>query len=114
MSAVFSCRTALLGLACLATQASAFFRLPCGSPLIVERSDPIVSPGVPSSHSHTIMGANSFNYTMDGDFRARATCTTCKVKEDLSNYWFPNLYFQGADGSFTPVKQTGGVLMYYL
>jgi len=60
------------------------------------------------------MGANSFNYTMDGDFRSRATCTTCKVKEDLSNYWFPNLYFQGADGSFTPVKQTGGALVYYL
>ncbi|KXJ95039.1 WSC domain-containing protein [Microdochium bolleyi] len=114
MSMSFTSRKALLGLACLVAQASAFWRLPCGSPLIVERSDPIVNPGVPSGHSHTIMGANSFNFTMEGDFTSRATCTTCKVKEDMSNYWFPNLYFQGKDGSFTAVKQTGGALVYYL
>ncbi|KAH7030703.1 uncharacterized protein B0I36DRAFT_288299 [Microdochium trichocladiopsis] len=114
MYASFTSRAALVSLACLVARVSAFWRLPCGAPLIVERSDPIVSPGRPSGHSHTIMGANSFNYTMDGDYTSRATCTTCKVKEDLSNYWFPNLYFQGADGSFTPVKQTGGALVYYL
>lgn len=45
-----------------ATTASAFFRLPCKSPLVVQRADPVVSPGKVSSHAHTIMGGNGFGY----------------------------------------------------
>jgi hypothetical protein len=39
------------------SSASAFFRLPCSKPVLNANVDPIVSPGVPSSHSHTIMGS---------------------------------------------------------
>lgn len=53
-----------LGLA-FATTASAFFRLPCKSSLVVERADPIVSPGKISGHVHTIMGGNGFGFQMD-------------------------------------------------
>ena len=35
------------------------------SQLIIERTDPIVQPGVvPSAHTHQIVGGNSFNATV--------------------------------------------------
>jgi len=37
---------------------NAFWRLPCAMPVLDARVDPIVSPGGPSSHVHTIMGSN--------------------------------------------------------
>jgi hypothetical protein len=36
----------------------AFFRLPCAKPVLNARVDPIVSPGKPSGHAHTIMGSD--------------------------------------------------------
>src|SRR6266850_2986130 len=39
------------------SSASAFFRLPCAKPVLNARVDPIVSPGQPSSHLHTIQGS---------------------------------------------------------
>ena len=38
--------------------ASAFWILPCSKPVLDARVDPIVSPGKPNSHAHTIMGSN--------------------------------------------------------
>ena len=38
--------------------ANAFWRLPCSQPVLNSRVDPIVNPGKPSGHSHTIMGSN--------------------------------------------------------
>jgi hypothetical protein len=43
-----------------------------------------------------------------------STCSSCKVKQDLSNYWVPTLYFQHPNGSVTNVPQVGGGLIYYL
>jgi hypothetical protein len=37
---------------------NAFWRLPCAKPILDARVDPIVSPGKPSSHSHTVMGSS--------------------------------------------------------
>lgn len=106
-------QTLLSGLA-LASQASAFFVLPCARPIVVERADPIVNPGVLSGHAHTIMGGSGFNFTMDYD-RARASaCSSCRAKDDLSNYWVPNLYYHREDGKFETVPQVGGMLVYYL
>lgn len=35
------------------------------SQLVIERTDPIVQPGVsPSAHTHQIVGGNSFNVTV--------------------------------------------------
>ena len=38
---------------------------------------------------------NAFNLTMDpkDDYAEIATCTTCRFKEDKSNYWTAVLYF---------------------
>ncbi|KAF5573947.1 WSC domain-containing protein [Fusarium pseudoanthophilum] len=51
---------------------------------------------------------------MDFDTARASTCTTCKAREDLSNYWIPNLYYRAPDGTFEDVPQTGGMLVYYL
>ncbi|KAK8859346.1 WSC domain-containing protein [Apiospora arundinis] len=106
---------ALLGIASLAPQAAeAFWRLPCSSPVVVERADPIQDPGMVATHMHTVMGSNAFNFSMDYAQTQTATCSTCKVTKDLSSYWVPNLYYHAQNGSFIPVKQSGGALIYYL
>jgi hypothetical protein len=41
-----------------------FIRFGC-SQLVVERADPLVTPGInPSPHTHQIVGGNSFNITV--------------------------------------------------
>lgn len=110
MSIVFS-----IGyLAFLAAPAAAFWRLPCKSTLVVERADPIISPGNVSAHVHQIMGGNGFDFEMDYADTQASTCTSCTVHGDYSNYWSPVLYYQHQDGSFEKVDQVGGGLVYYL
>lgn len=60
------------------------------------------------------MGGNGFGFTMDYNQARNSTCSTCSVKEDLSNYWTPNLFFKAKNGSFHEVEQMGGALVYYL
>jgi hypothetical protein len=36
------------------------------APLTVQRSDPILFPGVPGSHVHAVVGGTAFNRTMTG------------------------------------------------
>lgn len=47
-----------------------------------------------------------FNITMDPsiDISKTATCTSCRFKEDKSNYWTAVLYFKHTNGSFIRVK----------
>jgi len=68
------------------------------APLTMQRSDPIVNPGIPGSHVHAIIGGNAFRRTM-GPFDGReiANETTCIFAADRSNYWVPALYHQRAD-----------------
>ena len=76
--------------------------------------DPIVSPGVVAGHTHTVNGGSNFSPSSTfADMRA-SDCTSCLVKQDMSAYWTPQLYFQYANGSFRSVEQTGGGLVYYL
>ncbi|KAF2189233.1 hypothetical protein K469DRAFT_626136 [Zopfia rhizophila CBS 207.26] len=79
------------------------------SKLVIERTDPLVQPGInPSSHVHQIAGGNSFNVTMkpiDYDPSKVSTCTSCTFAEDFSNYWTTNLYFRARNGTFKRVKQ---------
>lgn len=79
----------ILGLLAAASQVTAFFRLPCAAPIVIQRADPVVNPGTVSSHVHTIMGGNGFGFEMDFASTQRSTCSSCIVKEDLSNYWTP-------------------------
>lgn len=101
-------------IAVLTARANAFWRLPCSTPVVVERADPIVEPGAVSAHSHTVMGSNAFNFTMTYDDTQHASCSTCKVKQDMSSYWVPTLYYHAENGTFIPVEQSGGALIYYL
>lgn len=98
----------------LAAPAAAFWRLPCAAPLVVERADPIISPGNVSGHVHQIMGGNGFDFEMDYADTQASTCTSCTVHGDFSNYWTPVLYYQHQDGTFEKVDQVGGGLVYYL
>ncbi|KAI0245871.1 hypothetical protein BJV78DRAFT_1079384, partial [Lactifluus subvellereus] len=93
--------------------ANAFFRLPCAKPVVDARIDPIINPGRASSHLHTIMGSSAIGYgTTFGDLR-NSQCSTCKVKDDKSAYWIPQLYYQYKNGSFQAVTH-GGMIVYYI
>ncbi|ORX99799.1 hypothetical protein BCR34DRAFT_122694 [Clohesyomyces aquaticus] len=110
---------------------TAFLRFGC-SQLVVERIDPLVNPGQnPSTHTHQIVGGNSFNSSMDPhtiDPPAQSTCTSCIYTEDTSNYWTASIYFQSPEnGTFkrvpqmangrangTLLEQEGGLTVYYM
>jgi hypothetical protein len=66
--------------------------------------DPIISPGGPSGHHHTIQGGSNFALTMTDTQLLSSRCTSALVKNDNSNYWTPSLFSQDPkDGSLTPV-----------
>ncbi|XXH03340.1 hypothetical protein Hte_009738 [Hypoxylon texense] len=108
----------------LAAPVHAGLRFGCSS-LTIQRLDPVVEPGnAPSSHVHHIVGGNAFNASMEGDVGARATCTTCEMSEDFSNYWTAVMYFKHpTNGSYhrVPVinnaalapNTKGGITVYY-
>lgn len=81
------------------------------SQLVVERTDPLVNPGMTyTPHLHQIVGGNSFNVTMDPathDLAGQSTCTSCTFKEDLSNYWTAVMFFHHKNGSYIRVPQVG-------
>jgi hypothetical protein len=114
----------LAQLSVIAPFAHALLRFPC-SQLVTQRFDPLVTPGKISPHVHQIIGGNAFNLTMDpsNDLPALSTCTTCRFKEDFSNYWTAVLYFKHRNGSFIRVPQfenavtgapNGGMTVYYI
>ncbi|CAO2650810.1 Nn.00g091070.m01.CDS01 [Neocucurbitaria sp. VM-36] len=111
--------------------ASDFIRFGC-SQLVVERTDPLVTPGMnPSPHMHQVVGGNSFNLTMDPytiDPPEQSSCTSCIYKDDTSNYWTASIYFRSPEnGTFkrvpqkangrqngTLLEQDGGLTIYYM
>jgi hypothetical protein len=68
--------------------AVAFWRLTCDHPVTIGRVDPIVNPGKISGHLHTVVGGSGFNMSMTYEDALASTCSTCKIKQDLSNYWY--------------------------
>ncbi|KAF9522948.1 hypothetical protein CPB83DRAFT_863689 [Crepidotus variabilis] len=115
-----------LGIALVAAwRVHALIRFGC-SQLVTERFDPLVTPGYVSPHLHQIVGGNAFNLTMNpkNDLPEISTCTTCRFKEDKSNYWTAVLYFKHQNGSYIRVNQmanhntgpglqSGGMTIYY-
>ena len=94
---------------------SAFWRLLCDNAVTVGRYDPIVSPGAIAGHVHTIAGGSGFGMSTSYEAMRNASCTSCQVTQDLSNYWVPSLYYQNPNnGSFEDVKTIGGMTVYYL
>jgi hypothetical protein len=108
-----------------------FLRFGC-SQLVIERTDPLVTPGLlPSPHMHQIVGGSSFNVTMDPQYidpPKQSKCTSCIYTEDNSNYWTASIYFkspengtykrvpQMANGRLnrTLLEQDGGLTVYYM
>jgi len=119
--------TVLAAVGTLIVSIQAGLRFPC-STLTIQRLDPAAQPGaLPSAHLHLIVGGNAFNATMTGDVGERASCTTCQMAEDFSNYWVAHLFFKDPkNGSYhrvpaLPVQPllggsngaTGGLTVYY-
>jgi len=75
------------------------FNVVC-APLTIQRSDPIVNPGVASGHVHSVVGGTAFNRTETNAQAVNAVATTCNKKTDNSNYWVPQLYHINGDGTF--------------
>ena len=104
----------------LTSQASAYWLMTCPQRNLIGRLDPLRSPGKISAHVHTISGGNAFGFDMDYEQARTSTCSSCPIKEDLSNYWTPALYYKGKDGKFELVKQDGigdgssGMNIYYV
>ncbi|EGR52811.1 COOH terminal WSC domain-containing protein [Trichoderma reesei QM6a] len=61
--------------------------------LVTTRADPIVNPGVPSTHVHNVLGGSNFGFSSTGEDLIKSNCSTALVKGDYSNYWYPTLYF---------------------
>jgi hypothetical protein len=84
------------------------------APLTIQRSDPIISPGMPSAHVHAIIGGNNFNRTMIGlEVAQRANVTTCNKALDHSNYWVPQLYYYH-NNMYTMVEFQGSAHYYQI
>jgi len=81
-------------------------------PLTIQRSDPIVNPGVPGSHVHAVIGGNAFQRTMGPKDALQANSTTCDKAIDLSNYWVPHLYHQRGDGLWELAVWKGSAVYY--
>lgn len=110
-----------LSILALASSASAFWRMPCPGRVATERLDPIVSPGKVAGHVHTISGSNGFKAEMTYADAQAGACSSCPIKQDMSNYWTPKLYYQSENGTFIDVPQAGdgqgvfgGMTVYYL
>ncbi|MCJ1306720.1 hypothetical protein MMC25_000363 [Agyrium rufum] len=99
-------------LASLVGSAEAYWRMPCGGTLFTGRLDPIVNPGVVSSHTHVVLGGNAFAPKMNYDDTQKSTCTSCGIQGDFSNYWVPNLWYKAQNGTVTSVPSNGGTVYY--
>lgn len=111
---------AVLALLGISAHVFAYWRMSCPSRLIDERADPIVAPSVISPHVHTIAGGNAFGMLLPYNQTQKSTCSSCQIKQDLSNYWTPQLYFAADNGTFIAVPhsgdqwgQLGGMTVYY-
>jgi len=84
------------------------------APLTIQRSDPIVQPGVVSQHVHSVIGGNAFQRNMGPMDAVKANSTTCNKALDHSNYWVPQLYHQRSDKMWEMVEFRGSAVYYQL
>lgn len=78
-------------------------------PLLEDLVDPIVNPGVASTHMHTLMGGSNIGISATGDTMMESNCSNALIVGDNSGYWVPKLYFHDeAAGTVEPVD------MYYM
>ncbi|KAF9478863.1 hypothetical protein BDN70DRAFT_879454 [Pholiota conissans] len=99
-------------LAAAAASAQAYWLMGIEDFITTERIDPIVNPGKVSGHVHSVLGGSNFRLSTNTSFLRQSECSSIPIPQDKSNYWFPHLYFQWKNGSFTSLD--GGAVMYYL
>ncbi|EDR04025.1 uncharacterized protein LACBIDRAFT_306393 [Laccaria bicolor S238N-H82] len=123
----------LLALATLALSANAYWLMGVEDFITTERIDPIVNPGKISSHVHSghylrfkvgpflpililsvVLGGSNFRFNTNTTFLRQSKCTSIPIPQDKSNYWFPHLYFQWANNSFTSLDGGAVICTYYL
>jgi len=96
------------------TEGQGTFTVNC-DPLTLQRSDPILQPGIPSQHVHSIVGGNAFQRNMPGPMdAAKADSTTCDKGIDHSNYWVPQLYHYRPDKMWEMVPFGHNAVYYQL
>jgi len=83
------------------------------APLTIQRADPIVNPGIASTHVHTVIGGNAFKRDMAAFQANDASATTCDKSKDHSNYWVPHLYhYSDATKQFELVQFSHAAVYY--
>jgi hypothetical protein len=70
----------------LALPVAAYWRMECPGIVFEGRLDPVAARGKLAGHSHMVLGGNAFNAKMDYESTKKATCTSCTIKGDNSNY----------------------------
>lgn len=107
--------TVAAGVGLLASLAQGqLFTMNC-APLLIERGDPIINPGLPNnaSHVHAIVGGTGFNLSMSLELAPQSLNTTCSRQLDHSNYWQPQLYNHASDDSFELIPFSGSAIYYF-
>jgi hypothetical protein len=95
----------------LAATASAFdchgpyfsFYNRAGPAMSFQRLDPALFPGQQSPHLHSFDGGNGLAADMTFETTQESTCTTARIKPDMSLYWRPTLFWNGNNTGFYKV-----------
>jgi len=82
-------------------------------PLTIQRSDPVVQPGIASSHVHSVVGGNAFQRLMGPMDATKANLTTCDKAIDHSNYWVPQMYHYRVADKMWEMVPFGHNAVYY-
>ncbi|KAF8951865.1 hypothetical protein BDZ97DRAFT_1683268 [Flammula alnicola] len=99
----------LLTLAAAVASARAYWLMGIEDFITTERIDPLVSPGKVASHVHSVLGGSNFRLTTNTASLRQSECSSIPIPQDKSAYWFPHLYFQWNNGSFTSLN--GGAVI---
>lgn len=103
---------AVLLIISLSLGAHAYWLMGANNVLTTQRIDPITNPNDLGRHVHGVLGGSNFGFNLSTSFLRQSECTSMPVKEDKSNYWYPQLYFWWKNGSFSSVE--GNPVIYYL
>jgi hypothetical protein len=84
-----------------------------GYPAYYARLDPIVSPGIVSSHVHAITAPTNFGPNVTTSLLTSSKCGTMESQEDMSAYWVPAFYGRNQNGTLSALPYKG-LSVYYL
>ncbi|KAJ3917915.1 WSC domain-containing protein [Lentinula edodes] len=66
------------------------------------------------THVPPVVGGSNFGMNITTDSLRDSECTSMPIEEDKSNYWYPHLYFQHKNGSFSALDVGNVMYVYYL